>query len=194
MVPFFSLTKTLLKEGTFPFLKEPSEPPLGRTWAPNNQFKPLEIFGKFGKNWVAPITFPPTNSPTLQEGVKNHYFIDSPYLTQEVFGKRFLNPIGLGAGFDKNGEYVTATPALGFGFTEIGTVTPEPQKGNPKPRLFRLKEDMSLQNAMGFNNRGAEYMLNRLKSLYFLDYPIGINIGKNKITAQERAIDDYRYS
>ncbi len=64
-------------------------------------------------------------------------------------GKRFLNPIGLGAGFDKNGEYVTATPALGFGFTEIGTVTPEPQKGNPKPRLFRLKEDMSLQNAHG---------------------------------------------
>ncbi len=70
-------------------------------------------------------------SPTLLKGVKNHYFIDSPYLTQEVFGKRFLNPIGLGAGFDKNGEYVTATPALGFGFTEIGTVTPEPQKGNP---------------------------------------------------------------
>jgi dihydroorotate dehydrogenase len=131
-------------------------------------------------------------SPTLLKGVKNHYFIDSPYLTQEVFGKRFLNPIGLGAGFDKNGEYVTATPALGFGFTEIGTVTPEPQKGNPKPRLFRLKEDMSIQNAMGFNNRGAEYMLNRLKSLYFLDYPIGINIGKNKITAQERAIDDYK--
>jgi len=127
-------------------------------------------------------------SPTLLKGVKNHYFIDSPYLTQEVFGKRFLNPIGLGAGFDKNGEYVTATPALGFGFTEIGTVTPEPQKGNPKPRLFRLKEDMSLQNAMGFNNRGAEYMLNRLKSLYFLDYPIGINIGKIRYSSRE-AID-----
>ena len=130
--------------------------------------------------------------PTLLKALKNYYFIESPYLTQEIFGKRFLNPIGLGAGFDKNGEYITATPALGFGFTEIGTVTPKPQKGNPKPRLFRLKDEKSIQNAMGFNNMGADFMLKRLKSLYFLDYPIGINIGKNKITSQEKAIDDYK--
>ena len=130
--------------------------------------------------------------PTILKGLKNYYFIESPYLTQEIFGKKFLNPIGLGAGFDKNGEYITATPALGFGFIEIGTITPKPQKGNPKPRLFRLKEDRSIQNAMGFNNLGAEYMLERLKSLYFLDYPIGINIGKNKDTSQERAIEDYK--
>ena len=130
--------------------------------------------------------------PTLLKALKNYYFVESPYLTQEIFGKKFLNPIGLGAGFDKNGEYITATPALGFGFSEIGTVTPKPQKGNKKPRLFRLKEEKSIQNAMGFNNRGALYMLKRLKSLYFLDYPIGINIGKNKDTPQERAIDDYK--
>jgi dihydroorotate dehydrogenase len=97
----------------------------------------------------------------------------------------------LGAGFDKNGQYITAMPALGFGFTEIGTVTPKPQDGNPKPRLFRLIEDRSIQNAMGFNNKGSHYMLQRLKKLYFFDYPIGINIGKNKITPENEALEDY---
>jgi len=81
---------------------------------------------------------------------------------------------------------------MGFGFTEIGTVTPKPQAGNPKPRLFRLLKDRSIQNAMGFNNLGAEYMLKRLNSLYFLDYPIGINIGKNKATPEDEAIEDYK--
>jgi len=130
-------------------------------------------------------------APTLLKFFKNHYFIQDPILTQELFGRKFLNPVGLGAGFDKNGEYITAMPTLGFGYTEIGTITPKPQDGNPKPRLFRLKEERSIQNAMGFNNRGAEFMVKNLNRLYFFDYPIGINIGKNKLTSEEDAIKDY---
>jgi len=131
-------------------------------------------------------------APTILRDLKNHYFIENPALSQKLFGREFKNPVGLAAGFDKNGEYITATPTLGFGFTEIGTVTPKPQNGNSKPRLFRLKDDRSIQNAMGFNNLGADYMLKRLRRLYFFDYPIGINIGKNKITPEEKAIDDYK--
>jgi len=112
-------------------------------------------------------------------------------LKQEIFGRTFQNPVGLGAGFDKDGQYITAMPTMGFGFTEIGTVTPRPQDGNPKPRLFRLIEDNSIQNAMGFNNKGSHYMLQQLKKLYFFDYPIGINIGKNKITPESEALSDY---
>jgi dihydroorotate dehydrogenase len=124
--------------------------------------------------------------------MRERNFVSHPMLEQEFFGRKFHNPVGLGAGFDKDGQYITAMPTLGFGFTEIGTVTPLPQDGNPKPRLFRLVEDESLQNAMGFNNRGAEYMLKRLEKLYFFDYPIGVNIGKNKITPENIALRDYK--
>ena len=130
-------------------------------------------------------------APTILKLAKNHYFVQDPILTQELFGRKFANPVGLAAGFDKNGEYITAMPTLGFGYTEIGTITPKPQDGNPKPRLFRLKEDRSIQNAMGFNNRGAEFMVKRLNKLYFFDYPIGINIGKNKLTSEDDALKDY---
>ena len=130
-------------------------------------------------------------APSILRFLKNHYFISNPIISQTLFGTKFQNPVGLAAGFDKNGEYITATPTLGFGYTEIGTITPEPQDGNPKPRLFRLKEDRSIQNAMGFNNRGAEYMCKRLDKLYFFDYPVGINIGKNKLTPEDKALDDY---
>jgi len=129
--------------------------------------------------------------PSLLNFVKNKYFVKHSILEQELFGRRFQNPVGLGAGFDKNGQYITAMPTLGFGFTEIGTVTPKPQEGNAKPRLFRLIEDQSIQNAMGFNNKGSHYMLQRLKRLYFFDYPLGINIGKNKLTSEGDALDDY---
>lgn len=129
--------------------------------------------------------------PTLLRCVKDHYFVSHPILQQEIFGKTFQNPVGLGAGFDKNGQYITAMPTMGMGFTEIGTVTPKPQDGNPKPRLFRLIEDNSIQNAMGFNNKGSDYMLQRLKKLYFFDYPMGINIGKNKLTSEGDALNDY---
>ena len=129
--------------------------------------------------------------PTLLRFVKNQNFVTHPSLEQEIFGRTFQNPVGLGAGFDKNGQYITAMPTIGFGFTEIGTVTPQPQEGNAKPRLFRLIEDQSIQNAMGFNNKGSHYMLQRLKKLYFFDYPLGINIGKNKLTPENEALDDY---
>jgi len=131
-------------------------------------------------------------TPTFLKLLKNHYFVTNSILEQTILGIKFANPVGLGAGFDKNGEYITAMPTLGFGYTEIGTVTPKPQDGNPKPRLFRLKKDRSLQNAMGFNNLGKDYMLERLNNLYFFDYPIGINIGKNKTTPEDKAIDDYK--
>ena len=127
----------------------------------------------------------------LMRYIKNENFVSHPALSQEIWGVKFRNPVGLGAGFDKNGEYILPMPALGFGFTEIGTVTPKPQKGNDKPRLFRLLEEQSIQNAMGFNNKGSYYMLKRLKKLYFFDYPIGINIGKNKVTPENEALDDY---
>lgn len=118
-------------------------------------------------------------------------FVESPILRQNIFGTTFHNPIGLAAGFDKNAEYIKAMPALGFGFTEVGTVTPKPQNGNPKPRLFRLIEENSLQNAMGFNNKGSYYMLQKLKKARFFCFPIGINIGKNKITPEKEALGDY---
>jgi len=130
--------------------------------------------------------------PPMRRCMRDRNFISDPILRQELFGRTIHNPVGLGAGFDKDGQYIKAMPMLGFGFTEIGTVTPIPQDGNPKPRLFRLIEDSSLQNAMGFNNRGAEYMLNKLNKLYFLDYPIGINIGKNKLTPENIALRDYK--
>ncbi len=127
----------------------------------------------------------------LMRHFKNTYFISHPMLSQRLWGRTFHNPVGLGAGFDKNGEYILPMPALGFGFTEIGTVTPKPQRGNDKPRLFRLVEEQSIQNAMGFNNKGSHTMLQRLKKLYFFDYPIGINIGKNKVTPENEALNDY---
>ncbi|RRS31615.1 MAG: dihydroorotate dehydrogenase [Epsilonproteobacteria bacterium (ex Lamellibrachia satsuma)] len=129
--------------------------------------------------------------PGLLRCLTKQYFVTHPMLKQEIFGRTFQNPVGLGAGFDKNGQYITAMPTLGFGFTEIGTVTPRSQPGNPRPRLFRLIEDNSIQNAMGFNNKGSHYMIQQLKKLYFFDYPIGINIGKNKVTPENEALNDY---
>ncbi len=119
------------------------------------------------------------------------FYVDHPVLRQRIFGRTFANPVGLAAGFDKDGDFVRAMPALGFGFTEIGTVTPRPQPGNPKPRLFRHIKEEAIQNAMGFNNKGSWHMIQRLKKLRFFDYPVGINIGKNKTTAENDALKDY---
>jgi len=107
-----------------------------------------------------------------------------------VMGIEFPNPIGLAAGLDKDGEYIDALAALGFGFIEIGTVTPRPQPGNPKPRLFRLPEAQAIINRMGFNNHGIEHLLQNVRQAR---YPgiIGINIGKNFDTPVEKAADDY---
>ena len=131
--------------------------------------------------------------PSAMRYFKNRYFVSHPMLEQKIFDRVFHNPVGLGAGFDKNAQYIIAMPTLGFGFTEVGTITPKPQSGNAKPRLFRLIEDRSIQNAMGFNNYGAYYALQQLKKLYFFDYPVGINIGKNKTTPEIEALNDYEH-
>lgn len=121
------------------------------------------------------------------------HFINDEILHQELFGRTFLNPVGLGAGFDKNATMIRGIQTLGFGFTEIGTVTPKPQPGNPKPRMFRHVEERTIQNAMGFNNDGAYKVVHRLKERYPFSTPIGINIGKNKVTPENEAINDYTH-
>ncbi|HRJ53581.1 MAG TPA: quinone-dependent dihydroorotate dehydrogenase [Candidatus Thiothrix moscowensis] len=113
-----------------------------------------------------------------------------PGKTVRVMGIDFPNPVGLAAGLDKNGEYIDALAALGFGFIEIGTVTPRPQPGNPKPRLFRLPEAQGIINRMGFNNQGIDYLLENVRKASYQGI-IGINIGKNFDTAVENAADDY---
>lgn len=118
------------------------------------------------------------------------YLPTDPKLKRKVFGLEFRNPVGLAAGFDKDARYYNHLSHLGFGFIEVGTVTPKPQTGNPKPRLFRLVEDEALINRMGFNNEGLEAMIGRLRHRK-TDIVIGGNIGKNKVTPNEKAISDY---
>ena len=122
--------------------------------------------------------------------LKSHFIADD-ILSQELFGRTFHNPIGLGAGFDKNATMIRGIQTIGFGFTEVGTITPKPQDGNPKPRMFRHIEEETLQNAMGFNNEGLLKAQQRLKKLYPFTTPIGVNIGKNKLTPEAEAINDY---
>ncbi|MGH8145477.1 MAG: quinone-dependent dihydroorotate dehydrogenase [Rhodanobacteraceae bacterium] len=111
-------------------------------------------------------------------------------LPVHAFGVDFPNPVGLAAGLDKNGAHIDALGALGFGFIEIGTVTPRPQPGNPKPRLFRLPQHEALINRMGFNNDGVDALVRNVTSASWRGV-LGINIGKNKDTPNERAVDDY---
>ncbi|MGH8354510.1 MAG: quinone-dependent dihydroorotate dehydrogenase [Pseudomonas sp.] len=111
-------------------------------------------------------------------------------LPVRVMGLDFPNPVGLAAGLDKNGDAIDGFAQLGFGFVEIGTVTPRPQPGNPKPRLFRLPEAEAIINRMGFNNQGVDHLLARVKAAKFKGV-LGINIGKNFDTPVERAVDDY---
>ncbi len=108
----------------------------------------------------------------------------------EVMGLRFENPVGLAAGLDKNGQYLNALGGLGFGFVEIGTVTPVAQSGNPQPRLFRLPEHKAIINRMGFNNQGVDKLVERVKTRRYTGV-LGINIGKNKVTPEEDALRDY---
>ncbi|MEI2273480.1 quinone-dependent dihydroorotate dehydrogenase [Sphingobacterium sp. ML3W] len=122
------------------------------------------------------------------------FTVEDPRLEREVFGLKFKNPVGLAAGFDKNAEYISDMTNLGFGFIEIGTVTPKPQPGNDKPRMFRLVPDEALINRMGFNNQGADVAATRLKNLKDRKgLLIGGNIGKNKVTPNEEAVNDYIY-
>lgn len=123
--------------------------------------------------------------------LRSLYDFQDPSLEREVFGLRFRNPVGLAAGLDKNAEFTTELAALGFGFVEIGTVTPRPQPGNPAPRLFRLPQDEALLNRMGFNNDGAASAAARLRKARPAGLIIGGNIGKNKDTPNEQAAQDY---
>lgn len=125
--------------------------------------------------------------------LRSSFDVNIKGLEREVFGIKFKNPVGLAAGFDKNGEYIEALSNLGFGFIEVGTVTPLPQPGNDKPRMFRLEEDSALINRMGFNNKGVDTLAERLRLLRSKDSDIvvGGNIGKNKNTPNEDAVSDY---
>ncbi len=122
---------------------------------------------------------------------KKLYGFQDDRLRQDLFGLTFNNPVGLAAGFDKDAKYVNTMSHLGFGFIEIGTVTPKPQIGNPQPRLFRLPKDKALINRMGFNNEGLEATVERLKQARPKGLIIGGNIGKNKTTPNEAAEKDY---
>ena len=113
-----------------------------------------------------------------------------PNKPAEVMGIKFPNPVGLAAGLDKNGECIKAFEAMGFGFVEVGTVTPRPQPGNDKPRIFRLPEANAIINRMGFNNKGVDYLVDQVIKAKFSGV-LGINIGKNKDTPDENAKDDY---
>ncbi len=109
----------------------------------------------------------------------------------EVFGVRFPNPVGLAAGMDKNGVALPAWPALGFGFVEVGTVTAHAQPGNDRPRLFRLRDSTAIINRMGFNNEGAAALATRLSTADHLRVPLGISLGKSKVTPLAEAVEDY---
>ncbi len=110
----------------------------------------------------------------------------------DCMGMTFANPVGLAAGLDKNGDYIDALGELGFGFIEIGTITPKPQAGNERPRLFRINEANAIVNRMGFNNLGVEHLVNNVKNCSYKGN-LGINIGKNASTPVENAVDDYIY-
>lgn len=138
-------------------------------------FVSLKLYFKFpGKRWF----------------VRKLFVTDHPSLEREVFGLKFRNPVGIAAGFDKQAILFNEMAHFGFGFIEIGTITPKPQPGNQKPRLFRLKKDKALINRMGFNNIGAEEAVKNLKKRK-TDVIIGGNIGKNTATPNHKAVDDY---
>lgn len=132
------------------------------------------------------------NFPIVKSIVKSTYKLDDSRLEREVFGLKFKNPVGLAAGFDKDAKLIDEMAMLGFGFIEIGTLTPKPQEGNPQPRLFRLPKDEALINRMGFNNGGVLEAVERLKKRKS-DVIVGGNIGKNKVTPNENAVDDYLF-
>ncbi|SEH05807.1 quinone-dependent dihydroorotate dehydrogenase [Candidatus Venteria ishoeyi] len=121
-----------------------------------------------------------------------HLLLPAPVYDKpvSVAGLQFPNPVGLAAGLDKNAEYIDVLAALGFGFIEVGTITPRPQPGNPRPRLFRIPQVQAIINRMGFNNKGLDYLLEQVQQRQ-TKVPLGINLGKNFDTPLENAVDDY---
>ncbi|MGQ0535832.1 MAG: quinone-dependent dihydroorotate dehydrogenase [Methanobacteriota archaeon] len=132
-------------------------------------------------------------SPVLQGMARGFFPHRDPSLRTTVCGLEFENPVGLAAGFDKDARLVQALATLGFGFIEVGTLTPRAQTGNPGPRIFRVRESKALVNRLGFNNEGVDAARLRLAASMPMPLPVGINLGKNKDTPNERAVDDYRY-
>jgi len=116
-----------------------------------------------------------------------HRFVEVPFIFK---GLKFKNKLGIAAGLDKNGDFINSLGALGFGFIEVGTVTPKSQPGNPKPRVFRFKDQEAIVNSLGFNNKGVDYLVKRVKRRKY-NGVLGINIGANKDSAGQRRIDDY---
>ncbi len=154
---------------------------------------PPEQAHSLAMHWLQVLT----SLPGAHKLLRSCFGWKHPKLGQTLGGIYFPNPVGLAAGFDKDGQYLKALTALGFGFIEIGTITPLPQPGNPKPRLFRLPDDEAMINRMGFNNQGAEVVAARLtafqqwKEAQQLNVAIGANIGMNRNTPIEKAPDDY---
>jgi len=148
-----------------------------------------KVLFKFDPETIHELTikgFKTTGSTPLNLFYKQN-ITDKPV---EAMGITFPNPVGLAAGLDKNGECINAFAAMGFGFVEIGTITPKPQPGNPKPRIFRLPSANAVINRMGFNNKGVDYLVDQVRKANFKGV-LGINIGKNKDTPDENAKDDY---
>jgi dihydroorotate dehydrogenase len=135
-----------------------------------------------------------TQGTPLQDALARRYRIRDPRLRVEAFGRTFPTPVGVAAGFDKNARVPRALAALGFGHVEVGGVTAERQPGNPRPRMFRLREDEAIVNRMGFNNEGADAVGARLDADPLPDVPVGVNLGKSKATPLEEAPADYRYT
>jgi len=130
-------------------------------------------------------------SERVAKTLRARYFMEDPRLSQELWGLRFPNPVGIAAGFDKNAKLVNVLPHLGFGFVEVGTVTSEAQAGNPKPRMFRLPKDKALINRLGFNNEGADAVAGRLARSGARMVPVGVNIGKARRVPNAEATADY---
>ena len=143
------------------------------------------------------IADPETAHGLALEGLRVGYGVGATHLLCKtrslpvtVMGLEFPNPVGMAAGMDKNGDYIEALGSLGFGFIEVGTVTPRPQPGNPKPRIFRIKKANAMINRLGFNNKGVDHLVKRVKKHRFKGI-LGINIGKNFDTPNDKAADDY---
>ncbi|MAX81385.1 MAG: dihydroorotate dehydrogenase (quinone) [Crocinitomicaceae bacterium] len=128
--------------------------------------------------------------PVVKQLIKSNFTVEDKKLERELFGLKFKNPVGLAAGFDKAASLYNAFSNLGFGFIEVGTITPKGQPGNPKPRMFRLPDDSGLINRLGFNNDGVEAAIANLKKRK-VNIVIGGNIGKNKVTPNDQAVNDY---
>jgi dihydroorotate dehydrogenase len=146
---------------------------------------------EFSHNFVLRLLAIAAGLPTVAAMLERQYCVRDPGLAVEAFGLHFQNPVGLAAGYDKDGLAINGLACLGFGHIEVGTVTPLPQIGNPRPRIFRLTEDEALINRMGFPNRGAQALYDRLRRRKQGRARLGINIGKGASTPLERAAEDY---